>query len=81
MVGVAGFKPTTSPTPRVRANQAAPYSAIKKRDCSASLLSCCLKTLFYKRTRVVILWFSLWLRYLECVRVGGNSGRLPQKRR
>lgn len=27
MVGVAGFKPTTSPTPRVRANQAAPYSA------------------------------------------------------
>lgn len=42
MVGVAGFKPTTSPTPRVRANQAAPYSAIKKGDCSASLLSCCL---------------------------------------
>lgn len=30
MVGVAGFKPTTSPTPRVRANQAAPYSAIKR---------------------------------------------------
>lgn len=27
MVGVAGFKPTTSPTPRVRANQAALYSA------------------------------------------------------
>lgn len=26
MVGVAGFKPTTSPTPRVRANQAALYS-------------------------------------------------------
>lgn len=26
LVGVAGFKPTTSPTPRVRANQAAPYS-------------------------------------------------------
>lgn len=26
VVGVAGFKPTTSPTPRVRANQAAPYS-------------------------------------------------------
>lgn len=31
MVGVAGFKPTTSPTPRVRANQAAPYSVNFKR--------------------------------------------------
>lgn len=31
MVGVAGFKPTTSPTPRVRANQAAPYSENKNR--------------------------------------------------
>lgn len=36
--------------------------------------------LFYnKRTQVVISWFSLWLRYLEYVRVGGNSGRLPRK--
>lgn len=30
MVGVAGFKPTTSPTPRVRANQAALYSEINR---------------------------------------------------
>ncbi len=42
MVGVAGFKPTTSPTPRVRANQAAPYSAIKKGYFNISLLSYCL---------------------------------------
>lgn len=28
---------------------------------------------------MVISWFSLWLRYLEYVRVGGNSGRLPRK--
>ncbi len=31
MVGVAGFKPTTSPTPRVRANQAALYSAKRSK--------------------------------------------------
>lgn len=42
MVGVAGFKPTTSPTPRVRANQAAPYSAIKKGYFNISFLSYCL---------------------------------------
>ena len=37
MVGVAGFKPTTSPTPRVRANQAAPYSV--KKDKSVIILA------------------------------------------
>ncbi len=47
MVGVAGFKPTTSPTPRVRANQAAPYSAIKKTDSNISLLRYCLFLVFY----------------------------------
>lgn len=46
MVGVAGFKPTTSPTPRVRANQAAPYSAIKKGYSNISFLSYCLFLVF-----------------------------------
>lgn len=46
MVGVAGFKPTTSPTPRVRANQAAPYSAIKKGYFNISFLSYCLFLVF-----------------------------------
>ena len=35
VVGVAGFKPTTSPTPRVRANQAAPYSVQKMQKTFA----------------------------------------------
>lgn len=40
MVGVAGFKPTTSPTPRVRANQAAPYSATNpKIDLQARIIT------------------------------------------
>lgn len=46
MVGVAGFKPTTSPTPRVRANQAAPYSAMKKKYSNISFLSYCLFLVF-----------------------------------
>ncbi len=39
MVGVAGFKPTTSPTPRVRANQAAPYSAKKERHSNTNKIN------------------------------------------
>ena len=39
VVGVAGFKPTTSPTPRVRANQAALYSVIYYEKFKAEIIS------------------------------------------
>ncbi len=46
MVGVAGFKPTTSPTPRVRANQAALYSVKKSRAVLYQILLICLALRF-----------------------------------